>query len=204
MGTSSEDSRQDRARHNSQAFPDQYSVGAICCVTRTSCYPGDLAAVADNARPPSAAGFRANVGFGGQCEPKLPAMQEARPGPGLQSGADPTRRGARHARSRAGVATMKVDTTMGYREMELSPRSAFQHNDALPVEHGSPLGLAAELVQQGKVTLAEQGRSTTTQRRRSISPGRCRPPGKPQLGASTAYRSARRCAPSGHGGPEGR
>jgi hypothetical protein len=52
---------------------------------------------------------------------------------------------------------MKVDTTMGHREMELSRRSAFQHNDALPVEHGSPLGLAAELVQQGTVTLAEQG-----------------------------------------------
>ena len=51
---------------------------------------------------------------------------------------------------------MKVRAAIAYREMERSRRYAFEHNDALPVQHGAPLGLTAELVQQGTVTLAEQ------------------------------------------------
>jgi hypothetical protein len=33
----------------------------------------------------------------------------------------------------------------------------FEHDDALAVQEGAPLGLAAELVQQGRFGLAEQG-----------------------------------------------
>jgi hypothetical protein len=41
--------------------------------------------------------------------------------------------------------------------MEDSRRFAFEHDDAVPVQHGAPLRLIAELVQQGSVGLTEQG-----------------------------------------------
>jgi hypothetical protein len=52
---------------------------------------------------------------------------------------------------------MKVDAVMAHSELEVSRRPALEHHDALPVQQDAPLGLTAELVQQRRVGLAEEG-----------------------------------------------